>query len=330
MNYKVKLIMLVLIASIAVAVAPIGASAQTLLKSGLQGTIGSTVGPDGALYIPEGTAGKVTRIDPETGADSTFAEGLPIPPFTPFGGGMDIAFVDGTAYVLVTLTDFGDPSMEKNGIYRIDGLNDHELIADIGSWAAANPPSYVFPYELPWGVQYALQVFKGTLLVSDGHHNRILQVGLHSYDDISEFAGFENIVPTGMEAQGNTVMVAESGPVPHLPEDGKILAINSKTGEMTTVASGAPLMVDVQRGRGTTFYGLSQGEFGGGDPASPALPFKGALVKVNGDGTVTELATEINLPTSLEIIGDTAYIVSLAGEIWTVKIDKDQPWGKSR
>src|SRR5690242_8855588 len=41
---------------------------RTLLASGLQGSIGSAIGPDGALYVPEGIAGTVTRIDLETGA----------------------------------------------------------------------------------------------------------------------------------------------------------------------------------------------------------------------------------------------------------------------
>src|SRR4051812_42404034 len=34
----------------------------TLLVSGLEGSLGSTIGPDGALYIPEGTAGRISRI----------------------------------------------------------------------------------------------------------------------------------------------------------------------------------------------------------------------------------------------------------------------------
>ncbi|NNF39751.1 MAG: hypothetical protein HKN64_00130, partial [Woeseiaceae bacterium] len=54
---------------------PLAAHAQ--LVEGLAGASGSTVGPDGALYVTEGAVGRISRIDPQTGAMTTFAEGLP-------------------------------------------------------------------------------------------------------------------------------------------------------------------------------------------------------------------------------------------------------------
>ena len=38
---------------------------------------GSTVGPDGALYVTVGATGEVVRIDPRTGAKAVFASGVP-------------------------------------------------------------------------------------------------------------------------------------------------------------------------------------------------------------------------------------------------------------
>ena len=35
---------------------------------------GSTIGPDGALYVTDGPAGRVLRVDPDTGAMTTFAQ----------------------------------------------------------------------------------------------------------------------------------------------------------------------------------------------------------------------------------------------------------------
>ena len=65
---------------------------------------GSTIGPDGALYVTDGSAGKVLRIDRHSGRTTTYAEGLPTKAFaTDVGGPVDVVFVGRTAYVLVTL-----------------------------------------------------------------------------------------------------------------------------------------------------------------------------------------------------------------------------------
>jgi hypothetical protein len=63
---------------------------RVLLASGLQGSIGSAIGPDGALYVPEGISGTVSRIDRETGEVTLFASGLPKSPFGVGGGAMDL------------------------------------------------------------------------------------------------------------------------------------------------------------------------------------------------------------------------------------------------
>ena len=64
---------------------------------------GSTIGPDGALYVTDGNAGKVVADRPRGRAPSTqFASGLP-PQVLGIGGAMDIAFIGHTAYVLVTM-----------------------------------------------------------------------------------------------------------------------------------------------------------------------------------------------------------------------------------
>jgi hypothetical protein len=141
---------------------------------------------------------------------------------------------------------------------------------------------------------------------------------------------FDNIVPTGLAVSGNTIYMAEAGPTPHLPADGKVVAFNAKSSAATEVASGASLLVDVEFGRGRTLYALSQGVFPGGPPATPALPNTGALVKVNGDGTFSVIVDELNLPTSVEFIGDSAYVVSLAGEIWKIDNVGTPPYGAAR
>jgi hypothetical protein len=68
-------------------------------------------------------------------------------------------------------------------------------------------------------------------------------------------------------------------------------------------------------------YALSQGEFpAGGPPGAPALPNTGSLVKANSDGTFTGVIDGLNLPTSLEIVGHRAYVVTLTGEVWMIDL----------
>lgn len=51
---------------------------------------------------------------------------------------------------------------------------------------------------------------------------------------------------------------------------------------------------------------------------SPSDPNGGSLVRANRDGTFTVIADKLNQPTSMEIVGDTAYVVMLSGEVWRV------------
>ena len=100
---------------------------------------GSTVGPDKALYVTDGPGGRVLRVDPETGAVTTFASGLPRAiPEVGIGGAIDVAFAGGSAYVLVTLVGpfFGQTDV-VDGIYRIEEDGTATAIADIGAWSIA-------------------------------------------------------------------------------------------------------------------------------------------------------------------------------------------------
>jgi sugar lactone lactonase YvrE len=294
----------------------------TLLASGLEGgSAGSTVGPDGALYVTEGNGGKVYRVDPQTGDTTTFASGLP-QGIVGIGGPVDVAFIDQTAYVLTSLIgpEFG--TSDVVGIYRVDGPSSFTVIADLGAWSAANPPPPIFEIDLQTGNPYALQAYRGGLLVTDGHHNRVLQVSLDG--EISELIQFGDIVPTGLDVRGNTIYMAEAGPVPHLPENGKIVSFTTRSSTVTQLAAGAPILVDVEFGPGNTLYGLSNGTYSGDPEGSPGLPNTGSLVRADGDGTFSVVVDGLNLPTSMEIIGNDVYVFNLAGEVWKINLKGDK------
>ena len=142
---------------------------------------------------------------------------------------------------------------------------------------------------------------------------------------VSEFATFGNIVPTGLELLGSSVLVSELGPIPHEPETGKVIAVDRRSREVDELASGARMVVDVERGPGGKLFALSQGTWDEVTEGSPALPNTGQLVVVGDDGTFTPVvdgsgvALVLDRPTSLEFLGASAYVVSLAGTV--VRID---------
>ncbi len=302
---------------------PVVTNLVTFAAPGCEGTCGSgsAVGPDHALYVTDGKAGSVLRIDPRTGAVSTFATGLP-PQIAAvgLGGAIDVEFIGRTAYVLVTLvgTFFGQPADVVSGIYRVNRDGTVSPIADIGAWSIAHPPATDF--FVASGLQYAMQKYRNGFLVTDGHHNRVLRVTLDGV--ITEFRTFANVAPTGLDIRGSKVYVSQAGPVPHVPETGKVVSFRA-SGGVQEVASGAPLLVDVEFGRGNRMYALSQGLWTlpnvPENAGAPASPDSGALLRVGRDGSLTLVAEELDRPTSVEFIGSTAFVVTLTGTV--VRID---------
>jgi hypothetical protein len=297
------------------------------LATGLAGTIGGAVGPDGMLYVPESARGEVTRIDPESGATQPFASGFPLPaiPGVP-GGVFDVAFLGGQAYALVTivdapefLNDLGVPDTGANGLYRIDGPSQWTLIADLGEFARQNPPSG-FDFLLPEGVQFALESVRGGFLITDGHLNRVLFVT--PAGDVRIAAQYANVVPAGIDVVRGQVLLARTGAITGVPgayqEIGDITTLESRT-----VAAGISMAVDVQKGPGKSLYALSQGEW---DPSlgpeaagAPALPGTGKLLRILRNGSTRTLLEGVDTPTSLHFIGGTAYVVTLAGDVWKIR-----------
>ena len=66
-----------------------------------------------------------------------------------------------------------------------------------------------------------------TLLAEDEGPDLVLAVRAPDREGaeerVRELLAFGNIVPTGLAAAGRTLFMGQAGPVPHLPEDGKVV-----------------------------------------------------------------------------------------------------------
>jgi hypothetical protein len=300
------------------------------LVTGLEELQGSTVGPDKALYVTAPLAGTIWRVDPKTGAVTPFTTGLPkrIPGLYYLGSGVvDVAFRGGTAYALVTGVAPDLDGHDIVGIYRVDGPDSYSIIADIGAWSIAHPP--VPAFFVPTGFQFAIETYRDGFIVTDGHHNRVLYVTLDG--QIHEVIAFEDVVPTGLAVRGNTIYVTQAGPIPHHPENAKLMSLSLGSPTATEVASAAGLnvglFVDVEFGRGNTLYTLAQGIWDGPFEGAPALPNTGALLKLQPNGGFSVITDGLNMPTSMEFIGNNAYVVNLAGEVWEIDNVSPPPYG---
>ena len=223
-----------------------GKSASCSQRSQVERARGARSARGGALYVPQPATGRDLAGRPEergrrrsTRAACRDASPCPTEAALPFGGVMDVAFYGSTAYALVSVVGPSFPAdlfachPDLIGVYRVNGPSSSTLVADIGSFACDNAPTG-FPIAVPTGVQYALEPFRGGFLVTDGHHNRVYRVTLDG--TVTQMIQFEDVVPTGLAVSGNTIYMAETGPVPHLPQNGKIVSFEPGSSSATPVA----------------------------------------------------------------------------------------------
>ena len=219
--------LLLLAAAVVVMITPSAASAAppspapttTQLLTGLEGGSGSTVGPGGALYVTESAAGRISRVDPRTGEITTFASGCrsrssasaaattsrssagPRTRWSP------LSAPTSAAATLSASTGWTAPKLHRHRGHRRVRLEQ-------------SARSVRHPNRTP--------VRAGDLPRRVLGHGWAPQPGVpgHARRRRHELIAFGNIVPTGLETRGNTVYMAEAGPVPHDPEDGKVVSFS--------------------------------------------------------------------------------------------------------
>ena len=332
-----------------------GASAGAALTTGLLSPRGMKLGPDGMLYVAEagtggdtvatidgaqshsGFTGRISKVDPATGARTTVIDKLPsnVGPQGDAVGPADVAFIGLQLYYLQTHGGavYGFPD-NPTGLYRVVGSGTAQLIADIGQFNVDNPvcdvKDGVQHVIEPGGNPYSMMVSDGAFYVVDGNQNQVMRITTGgAITRVTEFPGHP--VTTGIARSGGSgpLYVSTLGQFPFTPADGTVNRVGLPSGSRTKVAGGVSSLTDVEFNAGGQLYALQFGDQAT-DPGAPApwQFFSGKILKVDtATGAMTPIVTGFMFPTSLIFVGDTAYVsdggVSIPGladgKIWQIE-----------
>ena len=233
------------------------------------------------------------------------------------GGAIDVAFVGRTAYVLVANVGpfFGEPD-EVAGIYRMRperhrraGRRHRRMVGGQPAGDRLRPAGRrpVRDGAVPWRVR--------------GHRRppqpRAPRPARRAR--CSELLAFGNVVPTGLAAAGRTLFVGLAGPVPHLPEDGKVVALpprsaarwRSRPARRSSSTSSWPRSPPVRALAGH----LGPAARCPANAGAPASPNTGSLTRVDRHGGLTPVAGPLDRPTSVAFTRRNAFVVTLTGKV---------------
>lgn len=340
MKLRIPLIVLCVVGVLGIMSQPAAAKGPTTgeaITTGLLSPRGMTIGPDGMLYVAEagtggetkievegaehlvGDTGRISKIDPDTGARTTVADDL----HSDFGtatndsvGPADVAFIGDQLYYLQTHGGeaYGAPDT-PTGIYAVNDDGSTDLVADIGDFNFNNPVADISggsqPDIEPGGNPYAMTVRGGAFLVTDGNQNQLMQVELDgTITRIAEFSGHP--VTAGIASQeSGPVYVTNLGAFPFAPEDGTVYRVGFPSGQSTEIASGVSMMIDAAFGPGGQMYAMNfanqDEDFSSGGPFEP---FTGTIFRMSDQGELTPIVTGLTFATSVVFDGDTAYVAN--------------------
>lgn len=327
---------IVAIALVLVMVAPAGstrAQSQTTLEiyaSGFINPKGMAFGDDGTLYVAEsgapgevmvplpanfggqgpiGMGGGIAKV-PLGGDREEFVTGLPnigLYSGAEMLGVASVAVIDGQLYQVAAGHMTISPFLTK---VMPDGTL--EPVSDVGAFNDANPPPPSNGDAVPMGNPYDLVAMDGKLYITDGNYNRVITATVDG--GLEMLVQWEDSPVTVGAAAGpdGNLYVAQFAPAPYTPGTG-VIDMVSADGEVTpAVVANLTTPIDVAFAPDGTMYVL---QFAAEYSAAELryFPFGGEVQRVNDDGTVTPVVTNLVYPTSMTFGPDGALYVANYG-----------------
>lgn len=297
---------------------------------GLVNPKGLAFGEDGTLYVAEsgapgdvmvplpanfggegpiGTGGRISRIPPG-GEREDFVTGLPnigLYSGVEMLGAGSLAVLDGQLWEVSAGHMTVSPALS---IVNPDGTLDP--VADVGAFNDAHPPPASNGDAVPMGNPYDLVALGGNLYITDGNYNRVLEATPEGELDI--LAAWENSPVTVGAAAGpdGALYVCQFSPAPYTEGTGRIDRVWPDGTVEEGVFGNLTTPIDVAFAPDGTPYVLQYAaEFSA--ELLRYMPFGGAVLRVNTDGTTSPVVTNLVFPTSMTFGPDGALYVSNYG-----------------
>jgi plastocyanin len=217
---------------------------------------------------------------------------------------MDVAILDGELYALSGggSASWGNPET-PNGIYRILGDGTWELVADLGTWNAENPPQFIPWDNDPNGSWFDLEAGADRLWVTEAVGGRLVTVT--TAGEIAEVADLSegHMVPTGiaLDNEGGAYVTFETV-VPFADGSSKVIHVTGD-GVVTDHWTGLTAVTDLVMGPDGVLYAAEMATNNLDEPPH-LMPGTGRIVRQTGPDTLEPVVTGVDYPVYLGFATD--------------------------